>query len=84
MGLKSLGARCFLISRNNLSYESMKPLGYSRRSGEVLLDVDEKRLVWYDIKEKRVVDIVIDGRKREYCETVLCLNSLVYHLKRRL
>jgi hypothetical protein len=42
-----------------------------------LLELDEKRLVWYGMETRRVVDVVIQGRKKERLESILCLNSLV-------
>uniref|UniRef100_A0A2K1ZV01 F-box domain-containing protein n=1 Tax=Populus trichocarpa TaxID=3694 RepID=A0A2K1ZV01_POPTR len=76
-GVKESWSKVFSISRNVLSYDSVRPLGYSRRGREVLLELDEKRLVWYGMETRRVVDVVIQGRKKERLEAILCLNSLV-------
>jgi F-box interacting protein len=76
-GVKESWSKVFSISRNVLSYDSVRPLGYSRRGREVLLELDEKRLVWYGMETRRVVDVVIQGRKKQRLEAILCLNSLV-------
>jgi hypothetical protein len=49
-GVKESWSKVFSISRNVLSYDSVRPLGYSRRGREVLLELDEKLktcLVWH-------------------------------------
>ncbi|KAJ6991923.1 F-box protein CPR30-like [Populus alba x Populus x berolinensis] len=76
-GVEESWSKVFSISRNVLFYDSVRPLSYSRRGTEVLLELDEERLVWYGMETRRVVDVVIQGRKKERLEAVLCLNSLV-------
>lgn len=76
-GVEESWSKVFSISRNVLFYDSVRPLSYSRRGTEVLLELDEKRLVWYGMETRRVVDVVIQGRKKERLEAILCLNSLV-------
>lgn len=65
-----------LIERNDF----VKPLAYSRDRNRVLLNCDDKRLVWYDLGKKSVEEIDVEGLPfvfyAEVCvETLVTLNG---------
>lgn len=39
----------------------VKPLVYSREGDKILLNCDDKRLVWYDLRKRIVEDVSVDG-----------------------
>ncbi|KAL2524041.1 F-box protein CPR30 [Abeliophyllum distichum] len=39
----------------------LKPLVYSKNSEKVLLNCDEKRLVWYDLRRKTITNVSVSG-----------------------
>ncbi|KAH6764529.1 hypothetical protein C2S52_013477 [Perilla frutescens var. hirtella] len=61
-----------LIERNDF----VKPLAYSRDGARVLLNCDDKRLVWYDLEKKTVEEIVVEGLPFVFYAEV-CVESLV-------
>ncbi|KAJ4846589.1 hypothetical protein Tsubulata_024710 [Turnera subulata] len=60
-----------------LPCQSIKPLGCSKVGGEVLMCLDDKRLVWYDMEEGQVYHVGINETRKEYFEPIVCLRSLV-------
>lgn len=65
-----------LIERNDF----VKPLAYSMDRNRVLLNCDDKRLVWYDLGKKSVEEIDVEGLPfvfyAEVCvETLVTLNG---------
>ncbi|KAG6420500.1 hypothetical protein SASPL_117031 [Salvia splendens] len=71
-----------LIERNDI----VKPLTYSRDGTKVLLNCDDKRLLWYDLANHTAEEVVVEGLPfvfyAEVCvESLVKLdNSLVYQL----
>lgn len=61
-----------LIERNDF----VKPLVYSRDGARVLLNCDDKRLLWYDLETKQVEDVVVEGLPFVFYAEV-CVESLV-------
>ncbi|KAL2928690.1 F-box protein CPR1 [Bienertia sinuspersici] len=43
------------------SFEYIKPLAYSKNGTEVLLDLDYKKLIWYNMSKKTIRDVNISG-----------------------
>lgn len=74
-GVEESWNKVFSISSRVLCYDYLRPFGYSKKGKAVLLELDMKRLVWYDTEKKRVVDFVIEGWKEGKFEAILCLNS---------
>ncbi|XP_050235236.1 F-box protein CPR1-like [Mercurialis annua] len=66
---------CDVLSSD--SCESIAAVCFSKSGLEVLLEVDNSRLVWYDIERKKAVDIMIQGFESDLFETIICLRSLV-------
>lgn len=59
----------------------VKPLVYSRDGNKVLLNCDDKRLIWYDLRTKTVDDVFVEGMPFVfYAES--CVESLVRLNKR--
>lgn len=61
-----------LIERNDI----VKPLTYARDGARVLLNCDDKRLVWYDLAKNTVEEIVVEGLPFVFYAEV-CVESLV-------
>lgn len=57
-------------------HELVKPLVYSRDVNKVLLNCDDKRLVWYDLRKKTVEQVHVDGIPFVFY-AVDCVESLV-------
>ncbi|PIM99757.1 hypothetical protein CDL12_27743 [Handroanthus impetiginosus] len=65
------------VSRSTLEYNHfVKPLAYSRDGDKVLLNCDEKRLVWYDLRTEAVDNVSVDGLPFVFYAEV-CVESLV-------
>lgn len=60
------------IERNDF----VKPLAYSRDRDKVLLNCDDKRLVWYDLRKKTVDEVPVEGLPFVFYAEV-CVESLV-------
>ncbi|KAK6133250.1 hypothetical protein DH2020_033011 [Rehmannia glutinosa] len=60
------------IERNDF----VKPLVYSRDGDKVLLNCDDKRLVWYDLRKKTVDNVDVDGIPFVFYAEA-CVESLV-------
>ncbi|KAI3466516.1 hypothetical protein Pfo_023179 [Paulownia fortunei] len=60
------------IERNDF----VKPLVYSSDGDKVLLNCDDKRLVWYDLRKKTVENVTVDGMPFVFYAEV-CVESLV-------
>ncbi|KAK4588573.1 hypothetical protein RGQ29_019543 [Quercus rubra] len=58
------------------SFKYLRPLAYSKSGKEVLLVLDNQRLVWYDLRTKRVKNVKILGMP-DLFEAEICLASLV-------
>ncbi|XP_075495187.1 F-box protein CPR1-like [Primulina tabacum] len=58
------------------SREFVKPLVYSRDGNKVLLNCDDKRLFWYDLRKKTVEQVHVDGIPFVFY-AVDCVESLV-------
>ncbi|XP_013463137.2 F-box protein CPR1 [Medicago truncatula] len=61
-------------SRFTLRLKSLRPLGYSSDGSKVLLEIDCKKLVWYDLKSEQV--IYVEGIPN-LDEAMICVESLV-------
>ncbi|KAL3820805.1 hypothetical protein ACJIZ3_006710 [Penstemon smallii] len=57
-------------------HDFVKPLLYSRDGSKVLLNCDDKRLIWYDLKEKSVENLSADGMPFVFYAEV-CVQTLV-------
>jgi len=58
----------------SLPLKSLSPLGYSSDSKKVLLEVNHKKLVWYDLKSEKVS--YVEGIPN-FDEAMICVGSLV-------
>ncbi|XP_073302609.1 F-box protein CPR1-like [Primulina huaijiensis] len=58
------------------SRELVKPLVYSRDGNKVLLNFDDEKLVWYDLRKKTVEQVHVDGIPFVFY-AVDCVESLV-------
>lgn len=70
--------KLFSIARTEVvgSFKYLRPLAYSKSRKEVLLVLDNQRLVWYDLRKKRVENVKILGMP-DLFEAEVCLESLV-------
>ncbi|OWM83357.1 hypothetical protein CDL15_Pgr012838 [Punica granatum] len=77
-GLKDSWAKLFSIPQSDVPRTSgfMWPLAYSQGGGRILVQQDKKNLFWYDIRQKEVERIQIQGMPSSF-ETQVCLRSLV-------
>ncbi|KAF2312444.1 hypothetical protein GH714_034694 [Hevea brasiliensis] len=53
-GVRQSWTKLFSIPDNLLHYKSIRPLGFSKKGSEILLELNGKRLVWYDLEKKSV------------------------------
>lgn len=60
------------IERNDF----VKPLVYSKDGDKVLLNCDDKRLVWYDLRKKSVDDVIVESLPFVFYAEA-CVESLV-------
>ncbi|KEH37093.1 F-box protein interaction domain protein [Medicago truncatula] len=67
--LFTLMESCFVLPLKSLS-----PLGYSSDGKKVLLDLNHKKLVWYDLKSEQFS--YVDGIPK-FDEAMICVGSLV-------
>uniref|UniRef100_A0A803LL00 F-box domain-containing protein n=1 Tax=Chenopodium quinoa TaxID=63459 RepID=A0A803LL00_CHEQI len=58
------------------SFEYIKPLAYSKNCTEVLLDLDYKKLVWYNMKKKTIRHVNISGLPESFDSEVF-ITSLI-------
>ncbi|KAK7292458.1 hypothetical protein RIF29_08239 [Crotalaria pallida] len=56
--------------------KSVKPLGYSRDGGQVLLEKNRKKLCWYDLKTKQVTYVNVPGLPNSIAG-MICMETLV-------
>lgn len=71
------------IEKNDI----VKPLVYSKDGNKVLLNCDDKRIIWFDLRTKSVEDVVIEGMPfvfyAENCvESLVSLNDRCEDVKR--
>ncbi|KAK3004585.1 hypothetical protein RJ639_018546 [Escallonia herrerae] len=57
-------------------FESVTPLVYSKDGRQVLLEIDMKSLVWFDLKKKKFKNVRVRGVPKNL-EAIVCLGSLV-------
>lgn len=57
-------------------YISICPLAYSKNGEEVLLNHDDKQLIWYDLRRKTVRNVSVDGLPFVFYGE-LCVASLI-------
>ncbi|KAK9268108.1 hypothetical protein L1049_010548 [Liquidambar formosana] len=77
-GVKESWNKLFSVSQPeaSLSFEQLRPLAYSRSGREVLLEQNNKKIIWYDLEKKRVRDVQIHGSPRSI-KAEICFGSLV-------
>ncbi|CAI0374804.1 unnamed protein product [Linum tenue] len=81
-GVKESWSILFSVPYPGLCFsDTINPLGFSVTGQEVLLQLDGKRLVWYDMKDPMKVvaaeEITVNGLKGESLDAVVCYGSLV-------
>ncbi|CAI0436192.1 unnamed protein product [Linum tenue] len=81
-GVKESWSLLFKVPHPGLCYnDEIKPLGFSVTGQEVLLQMDGKKLVWYDLKDPKKVaaaeKITVRGLKGKSVDAVVCYGSLV-------
>ncbi|KAL3521865.1 hypothetical protein ACH5RR_014699 [Cinchona calisaya] len=59
------------------SYVTLCPLAYSKNGEEILLNHDDKRLIWYHLRRKTVRNVSVDGLPFVFYAEV-CTESLVH------
>lgn len=77
-GVKESWTKLFSVAQPKVirSFEYVRPLAYSKSGNEVLLEQDNKVLLWYDMKKKTVKNVKICGSPNSF-EAVVCIGSLV-------
>lgn len=78
-GVKKSWAKLFSVAQADEvvgSFKYLRPLVYSKTDGEVLLELDNQRLVWYDLRGKRVKNVSVAGLPNSF-EAEICVGSLV-------
>ncbi|XP_059645936.1 F-box protein CPR1-like [Cornus florida] len=77
-GVKESWTKLFSIAEPSMfgSFHFLRPLAYSKSGGEVLLELDNTRLSWYDLRRKSVKNIPIRGLEG-FVEGNICVESLV-------
>ncbi|KAJ9172631.1 hypothetical protein P3X46_015846 [Hevea brasiliensis] len=75
-GVKESWTELFSISYTELKYAYVRPLGFSKRRLEVLLELDGNRLVWYDIEKKKAEHFVLHGLQMTHFTATILLRSL--------
>ena len=58
------------------NFKFLRPLAYSRDGRKVLLEVDKKRLYWFDLRSKRTSLVTISSMPSSI-EGAICVGSLV-------
>ncbi|XP_059645935.1 F-box protein CPR1-like [Cornus florida] len=77
-GVKESWTKLFSVTQPSMirSFDYVRPLDYSRSGGEILLEQDGKKLVWYDLERKTVKNVRIHGLDH-LIEPYICVASLV-------
>jgi F-box interacting protein len=78
-GVKKSWAKLFSVAQAEEvvgSFKHLRPLAYSKTVGEVLLELDNQRLVWYDLRRKRVENVSVGGLPDSF-EAETLVGSLV-------
>ncbi|EEF31229.1 conserved hypothetical protein [Ricinus communis] len=75
-GVKESWTKLCSIPHIETCYDFIRPLSFWKRGSEVLLELDDARIVWYDIEKKRVRDVLLRRSQKSYFETIICLRSL--------
>ncbi|KAK2965075.1 hypothetical protein RJ640_012549 [Escallonia rubra] len=76
-GVKESWTRLFTIAPPVVgAYRILSPLAYSRCRGEVLLNFNDKKLIWYDLRKKSVRDAPVRGLP-SMCSAEVYVKSLV-------
>ncbi|CAI0374809.1 unnamed protein product [Linum tenue] len=82
-GVKESWSVMLSVPHPGLCYDDgIRSLGFSRTGQEILLQLDYKRLVWYDLKKKNpqkdaAEEITIHGLEKKFMEAIVCIGSLV-------
>ncbi|XP_059439528.1 F-box protein CPR1-like [Corylus avellana] len=77
-GVKESWAKLFSVAKADVvgSYKYLRPLAYSKTGREVLVELDNQRLVWYDLRGKRVENVSVGGLPDSF-EAEIFVGSLV-------
>lgn len=67
---------CNVGEMDDFGFKYVRPLGFSKSGGEVLLEQDREKLLWYNLKSKRIKDVNIRGMPQSF-DTEFCMGSLV-------
>ncbi|XP_050227780.1 F-box protein CPR1-like [Mercurialis annua] len=75
-GVKESWKKLCSIPHIETCYDFVRSLSFWRRGSEVLLELDQSRIVWYDMEKKTVRDVMLQKLQRSCFETIICLRSL--------
>ncbi|XP_057476187.1 F-box protein CPR1-like [Actinidia eriantha] len=64
-GVKESWNKLFSVAQSSVirPFQYVRPVAYSRSGGEVLMEQDSSKLIWYDLKQKRVKNATVRGLK---------------------
>ncbi|GFZ15512.1 hypothetical protein Acr_24g0017020 [Actinidia rufa] len=77
-GVKESWSKLFSVAQSSVirPFHYVRPVTYSRSGGEVLMEQDSSKLIWYDLKQKRVKNATVRGLK-ELTQAEVWVGSLV-------
>ncbi|XAR70660.1 hypothetical protein NMG60_11027581 [Bertholletia excelsa] len=77
-GLKESWTKLISVTQPGVigSFQYVSPIAYSKSGEEILLEKDAKKLLWYDLKERKVKSVRIHGIE-ELLQVEMCMGSLV-------
>ncbi|KAG2684445.1 hypothetical protein I3760_10G077600 [Carya illinoinensis] len=79
-GVKESWAKLFTVEQDVIffggTFKYLRPLAYSKSGEEVLLEQNHDRLVWYDLRKKKIKNVNLAGLPAPF-EAHICVGSLV-------
>ncbi|PSS11789.1 F-box protein [Actinidia chinensis var. chinensis] len=77
-GVKESWSKVFSVAQSGVirPFQYVRLVAYSRNGGEVLMEEDSSKLIWYDLKQKRVKRVRVRGLK-ELTQAEMWVGSLV-------
>ncbi|KAK8977688.1 hypothetical protein V6N11_013471 [Hibiscus sabdariffa] len=77
-GVKESWAKLVSVKRSKVTsrFDFVLPLAISKNGDRVLLDIDNNKFVWYDLRSKKVKKVRIEGVPRAF-EAEMLVESLV-------
>ncbi|XP_035545563.1 F-box protein CPR1-like [Juglans regia] len=79
-GVKESWAKLFTVEQEVIffcgTFTYLRPLAYSKSGEEVLLEQNHERLLWYDLRKKKIKNVNLGGLPTPF-EAHICVGSLV-------